>query len=64
MPIRKVLLSLSGSGVLAFGLYNIHSLSGVTEGGALGLTLLLQHWLGIPRPGPRWSSISAAMDTV
>ena len=47
MPIRKVLLSLSGSGVLAFGLYNIHSLSGVTEGGSLGLTLLLQHWLGL-----------------
>ena len=47
MPIRKVLLSLSGSGVLAFGLYNIHSLSGVTEGGALGLTLLLHHWFGI-----------------
>jgi uncharacterized membrane-anchored protein YitT (DUF2179 family) len=51
---RKVLLSLLGSGVLAFGLYNIHSLSGVTEGGALGLTLLLQHWLGV---SPAWSAL-------
>ena len=47
MRIRNVLLSVLGGGVLAFGLYNVHSLSGVTEGGALGLTLLLQHWLGL-----------------
>ena len=38
---------LSGSFILAFGLYNIHSQSGVTEGGVLGLTLLLEHWFGI-----------------
>lgn len=31
----------------AFGMYNIHALSGVTEGGVLGLTLLLQHWFHI-----------------
>lgn len=31
----------------AFGMYNIHALSGVTEGGVLGATLLLQHWFGI-----------------
>lgn len=36
-----------GSGILAFGLYQVHSLSGVTEGGILGLTLLLEYWLGI-----------------
>ena len=54
MQIRNVLLSLLGSAVLSFGLYNIHSLSGVTEGGALGLTLLLQHWLDI---SPAWSAL-------
>ena len=32
---------------LAFGLYNVHSLSGVTEGGALGLNLLLEYWFNI-----------------
>lgn len=41
------MLALSGSAILAFGLYNIHALSGVTEGGVLGMTLLLQHWLDI-----------------
>lgn len=45
--IRNSALSILGGGILAFGLYNVHSLSGVTEGGALGLTLLLEHWLGI-----------------
>ena len=54
MRIRNVLLSVLGGGVLAFGLYNVHSLSGVTEGGALGLTLLMQHWLGI---SPAWSGL-------
>ena len=38
---------LSGSFILAFGLYNIHSQSGVTEGGLLGLILLLDHWFGL-----------------
>ena len=51
---RNILLSVLGGGVLAFGLYHVHSLSGVTEGGALGLTLLLQHWLGI---SPAWSAL-------
>lgn len=36
-----------GGAVLAFGLYNVHSVSGVTEGGALGLALLFDHWLRI-----------------
>jgi uncharacterized membrane-anchored protein YitT (DUF2179 family) len=38
---------LAGSTLLAFGLYHVHSLSGVTEGGVLGLTLLLDHWFGL-----------------
>lgn len=29
----------------AFGMYQIHALSGITEGGVLGATLLLDHWL-------------------
>ena len=44
---KKCLLALLGSIILAFGLYNIHSISGVTEGGILGLTLLLQYLLGL-----------------
>jgi len=37
-----------GSAALqAFGLYHIHALSGITEGGVLGATLLLAQWPGI-----------------
>lgn len=43
-----------GSFIQAFGIYNIHALSNVTEGGAIGLTLLLRHWLGI---SPAFSSL-------
>ena len=31
----------------AFGMYNVHDLSGITEGGVLGAVLLIDHWLGI-----------------
>ncbi|MBP3647115.1 MAG: YitT family protein [Clostridia bacterium] len=31
----------------AFGIYHVHAVSGVTEGGVLGATLLLQHWFDI-----------------
>ncbi len=46
--IRKdVLLLLLGSAILAFGLYNIHAHAAITEGGILGLTLLLEHWFHV-----------------
>ena len=38
---------LSGAFILAFGLFNVHSQSRITEGGVLGATLLLRHWFGI-----------------
>ncbi len=44
---KAVLTALLGSAILAFGLYNVHALSQVTEGGGLGLTLLLHHWFSI-----------------
>ena len=33
--------------MLSFGIYNIHRRTGITEGGVLGMILLLNHWLGI-----------------
>ena len=45
---------LIGTAVLSFGLYNIHSFADVTEGGVLGLTLLLAHHFGI---SPAWSGL-------
>ena len=43
LTVRSCILGLLGSAILAFGLYHIHSFSAVTEGGQLGLVLLLQH---------------------
>jgi uncharacterized membrane-anchored protein YitT (DUF2179 family) len=45
--IRNYLILLLGSAILSFGLFNIHSQSRITEGGVLGATLLIHHWLGI-----------------
>lgn len=36
-----------GACILSFGLYNVHEQTNITEGGVLGMTLLLQHWFGI-----------------
>lgn len=47
LKLKNCLSILLGSAILSFGLYNVHSISGVTEGGVLGLTLLLEHWFGI-----------------
>ena len=44
---KNIALNLVGSAILAFGLFNVHSFSSVTEGGVLGLTLFLDHWLDI-----------------
>lgn len=44
---EKCMLVISGNIILSFGLYNIHSLSDVTEGGVLGLMLFFAHWFGI-----------------
>ena len=44
---KKCAITLLGSFILAFGLYHVHSISGVTEGGVLWATLLLEHWTGI-----------------
>ncbi len=47
IKLSSVVLLLLGSAILAFGIYNIHSVSNVTEGGILGLTLLLEYWFDI-----------------
>lgn len=47
MKVKNIVYNLIGSGILAFGLYNVHSFSGVTEGGVLGLTLLFYNWFGL-----------------
>jgi len=45
--IKHYALLLLGAFILSFGLFNVHSQSGTTEGGVLGMTLLLNHWFKI-----------------
>lgn len=47
VTLRGCAVVLLGSAILAFGLYNVHSHAQVTEGGVLGLTLLIDHWFHI-----------------
>ena len=47
LKFSNCLILLLGSVIQAIGIYNIHALSNVTEGGVLGLTLLLHHWFDI-----------------
>lgn len=47
IKLRDCVITVLSSAFLAFGLYHVHSLSGVTEGGVIGLNLLLHHWFGI-----------------
>lgn len=50
----SISMNLLGGAVLAFGMYHIHAFAAVTEGGQLGLTLLLQHWFSI---SPAYTSL-------
>ena len=47
IKLKNCIQALLGSAVLAFGLYNVHTFSGVTEGGVLGLSLLLFNLFGL-----------------
>ncbi len=44
---KRIALSLIGSAILAFGLYNVHAFAGVMEGGVLGLTLVFYHFFAL-----------------
>ena len=42
---KKILLLLIGAMACTFGIHNIHQRTNITEGGIIGLMLLLEHWL-------------------
>lgn len=46
--LRDLVMIVIGVGIASFGVFNIHRQSGVTEGGVIGLVLLLDHWFKIP----------------
>ena len=47
LKIKNCIITILASTFLAFGLYHVHSVSHITEGGVLGMTLLLDHWFSI-----------------
>lgn len=44
---RQLLPLLLGAVICSFGIHNIHERCGITEGGIIGLMLLLEHWLHV-----------------
>jgi len=47
LPPKTLLFILMGTAISSFGVYNIHQQTGITEGGILGMILLIHHWFGI-----------------
>ena len=45
--IKKILFIILGAMISTFGIYNIHERVNITEGGIIGLMLLIEHWLKI-----------------
>ena len=45
---KRIAMILLGTAILSFGIQNIHQRTAITEGGVIGLVLLINHWLGVP----------------
>lgn len=44
---KNCMIAYFSSALQAVGMYNIHALSDITEGGVLGATLLVEHWFAL-----------------
>ena len=60
---RRIAIIMLGTAILSFGIHNIHQRTAVTEGGIIGLVLLINHWLGVPASvaSPLLDAISYAL---
>lgn len=47
ITVRKLVFIVLGAMICTFGIHNIHQRTNITEGGIIGLMLLVEHWLGI-----------------
>ena len=45
---KRVLLIILGAAVCSFGIHNIHQRTAITEGGVIGMMLLIARWTGLP----------------
>lgn len=46
--LKRLFWLVLGTAILSFGIHNIHQRAAITEGGVIGLVLLINHWLGVP----------------
>ena len=44
---KKILCIVLGAAITTFGIHNIHQRTAITEGGIIGLMLLIEHWFSI-----------------
>lgn len=47
LSLRMLALIMAGAAVCTFGIHNIHQQTGITEGGVIGMVLLIGHWTGL-----------------
>lgn len=47
LSVKKLLIIALGAMICSFGIHNIHQRTNITEGGIIGLMLLIEHWLRI-----------------
>lgn len=47
LTLKTILFLLLGAMICSFGIHNIHQRTNITEGGIIGLMLLIEHWLHI-----------------
>lgn len=47
LTLKRIFFIIVGSAIFTFGIHNIHSRVDITEGGIIGLMLLIEHWTGL-----------------
>lgn len=47
LTVKRILLIMLGAMICSFGIHNIHQRTNITEGGVIGLMLLIEHWFKI-----------------
>lgn len=47
LTLKRIFSIIIGSAIFTFGIHNIHSRVDITEGGIIGLMLLIEHWTGL-----------------
>lgn len=45
---KRIIYIMCGAAICTFGIHNIHQQTGITEGGVIGMMLLVERWLGFP----------------